>query len=461
MPKWLQPHSHHGMLLLFHDVLALYVAVGVVHKVRLGYWVPQIDFSLLSIIAVTVVSLYVMNVYVIDRRMTGTKVILRTFVGVVLGGTIVASFIYLTKSTTATTVFWRGNLPLSMLIFALWAIVVRYAVTSVWRRFVREPRWLVIGSGPRAELLRKEQAATSLSESLDFLSVKSEDLASLRLEYDRDDIRVSNPPRDIYSGRISGVVLADDQVLPETFVTQLMGIRLKGVPILDLPDYYEQKLLRVPVLQLQDGWFALTQGFSLIHHDIEMKIKRIIDVVLAVISLCLLSPLLVAIAISVMLSSHGPIFYSQTRCGHRGRDFRLHKFRTMVKDAEEQGVPRWAEPDDPRITRVGKILRALRADELPQLWNVLIGDMSFIGPRPERPDFVQQLENEIPYYDLRHLVKPGITGWAQVMYPYGASIGDARRKLEYDLYYIKNYSLALDLYIFIRTVRVVCSAMGR
>ena len=461
MPKWLQPHSYHGVLLVFHDVLAIYVAVGVVHKVRLGYWVPQIDFSLLSIIVVTVLSLYVMNVYVIDRRMTGTKVVLRTFVGVAIGGAIVASFIYVTKSTTATTVFWRGNLPLSMFIFALWAIAVRYAVTSLWRRFVREPRWLVVGSGPRAELLRSEQANASFSESLDFLSIESGDMVDLRLEYDREGIRVFNPPRNIYSGKISGVVLADDHVLPENLVSQLMSIRLKGVPILELSDYYEQKLLRVPVLQFQDGWFALTQGFSLIHHDIEMKIKRIIDVVLSVLSLCLLSPLLFVIALSVMLTSTGPVFYGQTRCGHRGRNFRLHKFRTMVKDAEQQGVPQWATPDDPRVTRVGKLLRALRADELPQLWNVVVGDMSFIGPRPERPDFVKQLEKEIPYYDLRHLVKPGITGWAQVMYSYGASSEEARKKLEYDLYYIKNYSLALDIYIVLRTIRVVLAGAGR
>ncbi len=148
------------------------------------------------------------------------------------------------------------------------------------------------------------------------------------------------------------------------------------------------------------------------------------------------------------------------RTGLNGVTFTLYKFRTMVEDAEKFGA-RWAEKNDPRITRVGRLLRATRIDELPQLWNVLLGEMSFIGPRPERPDFNSELEAAIPYYDLRHLVKPGITGWAQVLYPYGASVEDAREKLQYDLYYIKNYSVMLDLVILIRTLRVVLVGHGR
>jgi len=159
-------------------------------------------------------------------------------------------------------------------------------------------------------------------------------------------------------------------------------------------------------------------------------------------------------AIAIKLDTRGPVFYSQTRTGLSGVTFRLYKFRTMVKDAEKSG-PRWTKKDDPRITRVGRFLRSTRIDELPQLWNVLLGEMSFIGPRPERPDFNAELEAAIPYYDLRHLVKPGITGWAQVLYPYGASVEDAREKLQYDLYYIKNYSVMLDLVILIRTLRAV------
>ena len=171
-------------------------------------------------------------------------------------------------------------------------------------------------------------------------------------------------------------------------------------------------------------------------------------------------PLFLVIPILVKSESRGPVIYSQTRTGRGGREFVLYKFRTMYTNAEQDG-PRWAEQDDPRVTRVGRILRKTRLDELPQLWNVLKGDMSFVGPRPERPAFVLEIEKNVPYYELRHLVSPGITGWAQVMFPYGASIEDAVEKLQYDLYYIKNYSLLLDAVILIKTMRIVFHVRGR
>jgi exopolysaccharide biosynthesis polyprenyl glycosylphosphotransferase len=191
-----------------------------------------------------------------------------------------------------------------------------------------------------------------------------------------------------------------------------------------------------------------------------LRIKRIIDVFLAIIILILAFPLMIIIPILIKLDSKGDIIYSQKRTGLNGEEFTIRKLRTMVEDAEKDEVE-WAQENDPRVTRIGKILRALRMDELPQLVNVLLGEMSFVGPRPERPDFNKKLEKHIPYYDLRHLIKPGITGWAQVMYPYGASIDDAREKLQYDLYYIKNYSLFLDLVIAMKTIRVVLFGKGR
>jgi exopolysaccharide biosynthesis polyprenyl glycosylphosphotransferase len=289
---------------------------------------------------------------------------------------------------------------------------------------------------------------------------EGEDLQNIALDCQDDVVSVTNPPGTLYSGHADGVVLATDQSLPESLVSQVMKIRLRGVPILDLADFYEQFLLRVPVMQLKDHWFALTQGFSLLHHEIEWKIKRLLDVLVSAAGVLLALPLIVVTVVLIKVTSRGPAFYSQLRCGHHGTQFRLHKFRTMVVDAETEGA-RWTQPGDPRITGVGRLLRRTRLDELPQLWNVLIGDMSFIGPRPEQPDFVRALEKEIPYYDLRHLVKPGITGWAQVMYGYGASVEDAKNKLEFDLYYIKNYSLALDAYIALRTLRVVMFGSGR
>ena len=258
----------------------------------------------------------------------------------------------------------------------------------------------------------------------------------------------------------TGVILATEQTPGDATLSELMRARLRGVRIYDLTDFYERFLFKLPVLNLRDGWLMLAHGFDLLHHTIALRAKRVIDLALSFALMLAVSPLILVTAIAIKLDSQGPVFYGQIRTGLNGVTFRLYKFRTMIEDAEKSGA-RWTEKKDPRITRVGRLLRATRIDELPQLWNVLLGEMSFIGPRPERPAFNSELEAAIPYYDLRHLVKPGITGWAQVLYPYGASVEDAREKLQYDLYYIKNYSMMLDLVILIRTLRVVLVGHGR
>ena len=183
--------------------------------------------------------------------------------------------------------------------------------------------------------------------------------------------------------------------------------------------------------------------------------KRSFDIGASLVLLVLTTPVIALFAVLVKIDSKGPAFFRQTRVGHYGRDFGIVKLRSMKIDAEAPGEAVWAEKDDPRITRVGRIIRKLRIDELPQSWMVLKGEMSFVGPRPERPQFVEELATQMPYYNERHVVKPGITGWAQINYPYGASMDDARHKLEYDLYYAKNYTPFLDLLILLQTVRVL------
>jgi exopolysaccharide biosynthesis polyprenyl glycosylphosphotransferase len=183
-------------------------------------------------------------------------------------------------------------------------------------------------------------------------------------------------------------------------------------------------------------------------------LKRVFDVVASAVLLLLTAPVIVLFAILVKLDSKGPAFFRQTRVGLYGQDFDLIKLRSMRTDAEKDGA-QFAQKDDPRVTRVGRFIRKVRIDELPQAWSVLKGEMSFVGPRPERPEFVSDLENQLPYYAERHMVKPGITGWAQINYPYGASLEDSRHKLEYDLYYAKNYTPFLDLLIMLQTLRVV------
>jgi exopolysaccharide biosynthesis polyprenyl glycosylphosphotransferase len=189
-------------------------------------------------------------------------------------------------------------------------------------------------------------------------------------------------------------------------------------------------------------------------------VKRVFDVLVSFAILTVTLPVLLLAILAILIESGSPVFYRQERVGQGGRSFFIHKLRSMRTDAERDGKPRWAGANDDRVTRVGRILRKTRIDELPQLWNVLRGDMSFVGPRPERPFFVEQLIEDIPYYDVRHSLKPGITGWSQVRYPYGASVEDALAKLQYDLYYVKNHSLFLDLLILVETVQVVLLGKG-
>ncbi len=239
---------------------------------------------------------------------------------------------------------------------------------------------------------------------------------------------------------------------------ELVRARVAGIACLSPAMVYERLLRRVPVEKLRPSYLAYADGFRV--SRLRAGIKRGFDVVAAVAGLVLAGPLLALVALGIRLDSRGPIFYRQQRTGLDGAPFDVIKLRTMRMDAEASGAPAWAALDDPRVTRIGHLLRKLRMDEIPQLFNVLKGEMSMVGPRPERPFFVSQLQEAIPWYGLRECVRPGITGWAQLRYPYGASVEDARRKLEYDLYYVKNGSFFLDLAIVFHTIRHVLTARG-
>jgi len=238
----------------------------------------------------------------------------------------------------------------------------------------------------------------------------------------------------------------------------LLAIRLRGLRIEDCHSFCERVMSRIPIVDLQPRWLVLGRGFS--HHWWLRFAKRACDVVLAVLCAVLAAPICLLAAIAIKLDSAGPVFYSQERVGLFERPFTLLKFRSMVHNAEAQSGPMWAGCDDPRVSRVGRILRLFRIDELPQLVNVLRGEMSMVGPRPERPFFVARFKGNIPYYHLRFAVKPGITGWAQVSYPYAATDEDALEKLTYELYYIKNVSLLFDLQILFLTLKIVLLGRG-
>ncbi|TCK62365.1 exopolysaccharide biosynthesis polyprenyl glycosylphosphotransferase [Seleniivibrio woodruffii] len=240
----------------------------------------------------------------------------------------------------------------------------------------------------------------------------------------------------------------------------ILALKMNGYYVHTYADFCELYLNKIAIESINDEWLILSKGFDSIFLSNYSRLKRITDIFLAVIGLTISLPLLLIAAVMIKIDSKGSILFSQTRTGKNGKPFTIYKLRTMRQDAEKDGA-KWASQNDSRITPVGNFLRKTRIDEIPQMYNVLIGNMSFIGPRPERPEFDRELSKEIPYYMLRYLIKPGLTGWAQVNYGYGASVEDSKMKLKYDLYYIKNYSFFLDLRIIFKTILIVLFRKGR
>jgi sugar transferase (PEP-CTERM system associated) len=270
---------------------------------------------------------------------------------------------------------------------------------------------------------------------------------------------IADVPRIVRTERVDRVVVSLADARGRLPVDQLLDMKLNdGVSFDHLASVYEEYTGKIAVENLRPSWFIFSDGFR--KSAVLTTAKRVVDLTVGAIGLVLAVPLMAVIALLVKLASRGPVLYHQTRVGQHGRYFTVHKFRSMVTDAEAGTGAVWAQRNDSRITPVGRVLRRTRLDELPQLWNVLRGDMSLVGPRPERPEFVQSLTDQIPFYGQRHVVRPGLTGWAQVRYTYGASVEDAMEKLQYDLYYIKNMSLALDLFILFSTVKTILHRQG-
>ena len=258
--------------------------------------------------------------------------------------------------------------------------------------------------------------------------------------------------------QVSSVIVALDQKRGIMPYNELLSCKTRGISIIDGEDFYERITGKLLVEKINPSWLIFSDGF--VKSKVSTFTKRLVGFVLSSIMFIIFSPLMLLVAVAIKFDSRGPVLFSQERVGENEEVFTLHKFRSMKANAEEETGPVWASDDDTRITRVGKLIRKLRIDELPQLWNVLRGDISFVGPRPERSFFVEKLKKVIPYYRQRFTVKPGVTGWAQIKYGYGASEQDALEKLKYDLYYIKNMSIVMDLMVILHTVKIVLLSRG-
>jgi len=254
------------------------------------------------------------------------------------------------------------------------------------------------------------------------------------------------------------IILANN--ISMKYKSEMLKLKVEGRRVSFGWQYLEDIKKKIDVRSIKEEWFLETHGFIILHDGFQKKLKRLMDVTLSLILIMTTWPIMIISCIIIKVESRGKVIFSQERTGLRERNFKLLKFRSMREGSEASG-PRWSGKDDKRVTRYGKIMRKTRIDELPQVWNILKGEMSFVGPRPERPFFIEKLEQEIPHYALRHCIKPGLTGWAQVMYPYGASIEDSLHKLEYDLYYIKHQDVVLDTVILFKTIKIVVFGRGR
>lgn len=352
----------------------------------------------------------------------------------------------------------RGVFAISWVVALLGVLAVR----SVFLRWRKEEaharRVLVIGTGKLAKPLDSLEAAPS---SRRFTIVGFVELSGIESAVDPSRILAvgSSLRNAVKEYGIDEIVIAVGEFEADKLpYHDLIECKLAGAEVTDLPTFYEREHCRLPIDWVSAGWLVFGEGFRSNRPD---RIARsAFDIALGLLLLLLTFPIMLVTALAILIDDGGPILYRQKRVGMSGKPFDILKFRSMTTDAEKNSKAVWAQVGDSRVTRVGRIIRRLRIDELPQVFNVLRGEMSVVGPRPERPTFVDELLTLIPYYSVRHSVKPGITGWAQVRFPYAASVNDAAQKLEYDLYYVKNRSLFLDMLIGIETVGVVVWGNG-
>lgn len=445
-------------ILVIGDLLLISLASFLSVWIRFGRPLNVLDIYTTAFIFTLLlypIGLYIFDLYNMGRSFRSRETLLRSIMAVLLGAFTSGLLFYLVP----TGQYGRGILAIQMVL--VWVLVTgwRQVYGAVFQAAVPKIPTLILGAGDCGKTIYQ-------------LLMSPLSLYDVRGFLDDDPVKqgqVVGSPAVIGTidqlGQVvcrtgaKAAILAISKNLPPKLIRSVLETRLDGIEIHGMPDLYERITGRIPVRHIEDQWLLLAKGFYLLSKEYMQKIKRLIDICVSGLLLLCTASLMALISLAIMVDSPGSIFYRQMRIGKGGRVFTIYKFRSMHQDAEAQGA-RWAEEGDPRVTRVGRWLRLSHMDEIPQLWNVFKGDISLVGPRPERPEFVGELEAKIPYYFVRHSVQPGITGWAQVNYRYGSSVEDAMHKLEYDLYYIKNMSILLDLKILLRTIGVVFLGEG-
>jgi len=453
-------HSRTLSLLILESILTCCCGIVAVY-VRFGSEAPEVLVAgrgllkILLMIVVTQASFYLLDLYDFSEIRKPGVLYVRTLQALGLASIVMAVIFY----TYPQMLFGRGVFLISLLFMLSTMILWRVFVMWLLGHPRLAERVLILGTEKNAidlareALDRPEQGYKIVGFVGDDPQLVGQSLINPRVLGLTDDLQ-----QIVNRYHINRIVLAINERRGRMPLGSLIEMKLRdGLAIEESDSFYERLTGKVSTGTLRPSWLIFSgPSRRMIFYR---QLRRLLDVLLSVVGLILSLPIMMFTAVAIRLDSRGPILYRQTRVGQRNRTFTIMKFRSMRIDAEPGG-PVWAEEDDPRVTRVGRVIRKLRIDELPQFINIIRGEMTFVGPRPERPEFVSRLEREIPYYSQRHLVKPGLTGWAQVRYPYCASVEDAIQKLQYDLYYIKNQTLLLDVITLFETVRIVLFGRG-
>jgi sugar transferase (PEP-CTERM system associated) len=444
-------------LLFAGDLFLISISIYISFIIRLQNMdsLPKHAFAALIAVSSYIVVFYVFDLYDLTYKFKRAVFLARFILALIAGTLSLSTIFYLLPG-------WKlGRGFLVIISFFVFLLVFLWRL--VFYAFIGPPksanRIIIVGSGVSGEAIYDViRTKSNFFRIVGFLDDKPElhntKIRSHEVLGDSSLLSIMTN-----NNEIDTAVIAIKHEKNRDLLRQIVYAKMKGLDIYDMPRLYEELTGKLPINHMGDAWMSYTT-FKGIRKDLyTLHIKRIADIMLSLTGLTLLSPLMLLTAFAIKLDSRGPVFYRQKRVGQNDSIFELLKFRSMSMDAESAGAV-WAQVDDPRVTRVGRIIRKTRIDEVPQMWNVLKGEMSFIGPRPERPEFVAELAKEIPFYSFRHSVKSGITGWAQIKYRYGASQEDSFEKLQYDLYYIKNLSIFLDVQILLQTIKVVLFGQG-
>ncbi len=410
----------------------------------------------LAFAAMIVFGLAALGLYQLVLRDSWFGLLTRQVVGFVFGSILLVIFYFLVPQFR----IGRGVLGIALLIGFVAVGSFRVLFMHTVDAEAMRRRILILGAGSRADLILKRMRRRV--DRRGFTIVGFAHLGETDVKVPSEQLIEVDTPLDVWAERhqINEIVVGPDERRGGLPMEELLRCKQSGIEITELVTFFERESGKVKLSLAEPSWLVYSRGFDTT--PLRRVTKRVFDLAAASVLLLLTWPFMLLVTLAIRLESGKgqPILYRQERVGERGRVFQLIKFRSMRTDAERDGVARWATKSDDRITHVGRVIRRLRLDELPQLWNVMRGDMSVIGPRPERPQFVAELAQTIRYYNLRHCVKPGLAGWAQLRYPYGASQEDAEEKLKYDLFYVKNNNLLFDILILIQTFEVVLFGRG-